>query len=277
MPHEDAQESCPLCSGRGWIVEADGGAGSARRCSCQLEGLGARLLAAAAIPARYRACRLESFKTTDPDAARRVQLERALAASRRYVDGFLEEGGFRESGLIYVGPPGVGKTHLAVAVLAALVERYRVRGRFVEFTALVHQIQSTFDPRSPESKHEVLDPVMDAELLVLDELGAQNPTPWVQDILYLLINTRYTRRRPTLFTTNYLLEAPRAPTRKGREQSLDRGADPPPAAAVAERHGLLAHRLPPMLVSRLCEMASPVVIDAAVDYREHIKMHAVRV
>ena len=68
--------------------------------------------------------------------------------------------------LLLTGEPGSGKTHLAAAVLGALIRRYSLRGRFVDFSSLINQIQSTFDPASPESKHDILDPVMEAELLV---------------------------------------------------------------------------------------------------------------
>jgi DNA replication protein DnaC len=157
-----------------------------------------------------------------------------------------------------------------VAVLTELVRTYGVRGRFVDFTSLIHQIQSTFDPRSPESKHQVLDPVIEAELLVLDELGAQKPTAWVQDVLYLVINSRYTRRLPTLFTTNYRLERAAAPPAR-HPRGLDRGADPEPA--LAEERNLLADRIPPSLVSRLYEMTRPVDLSAVDDFRQDVGRH----
>ena len=274
-PDDPAEDVCPRCEGRGWVIADDGGAGTARPCGCRQQGREERLLAAAGIPQRYRRCSLARFHTKSLDPGARRQLQEAVAVSRRYVEEFVQPGGgFRESGLLFVGPPGVGKTHLAVAVLIELVETYRVRGRFADFSSLIHQIQSTFDPGSPESKRQILDPVVEAEVLVLDELGAQKPTAWVTDILYLIINRRYTRRLPTLFTTNYRLDAEPAAGRRGG-RGLDRGADPASAAGAA--FGLLDDRVPPMLVSRLHEMAHPISLTAVGDYRSEIGAHRHRI
>jgi DNA replication protein DnaC len=265
-----ASEACPECGGRGWIVETDGRAGTARRCGCRRRDQKGRLLAAAGVPVRYRHCKLASFQVSSGAREEKAQLLQAKTAAQRYLDDFLQPGGhFRESGMLFVGPPGVGKTHLAVAVLVGAIERYGVRARFAEFTSLIHQIQSTFDPGSPESKRAILDPLIDAELLALDELGAQQPTPWVRDILYLIINNRYTRRLPTLFTTNYRLSA--VPGKPVGSAQLDRGRDAEPRQQ--DDSALLSGRLSPMLVSRLYEMAQPVMLTGVEDFRREHAVH----
>jgi hypothetical protein len=102
----------------------------------------------------------------------------------------------------------------------------------------------------------------------------------VRDILYLIINNRYTRRLPTLFTTNYRLDEQalkKAPVQvSGRttmvpKNPLDhqgRDAEPPREDSI-----LLSMRLPAMLVSRLYEMAQPVVLDAVEDFRREHAVH----
>jgi DNA replication protein DnaC len=256
---EPTAGACPDCGGRGWVVVADGGAGTARRCGCAAIDPLPALERDAGIPSRYQGCRLEKLNVR----GKFEHLLKAQTLTMRWVDDFLVEGKLRGTGLLFSGPNGVGKTFLAVAALAEVIRRYRVRGRFVDFTTLIYQIQSTFDAGSAETKQSVLDPVLTADVLVLDELGAQKPSPWVSEVLYLILNGRYTRRLPTLFTSNYYLDEP--PALAGAARSGE------PAAAAPERRGeTLSTRIPAMLVSRLWEMARPVVMLGG-DYRKDVR------
>ncbi|HEY3569272.1 MAG TPA: ATP-binding protein [Thermoanaerobaculia bacterium] len=277
-------EACPECGGRGWLVVPDGGAGTARPCDCRKQNYQFGLLAAARIPERYQNCRISSFQIKGSSEVQ-GQMLRARFVAQRYVNDFLslrnEIGG--RAGLLLMGPPGVGKTHLAVSILIEVIEKYAIAGRFVELNEFVGQMKATFERTAPETMQQVIEPVVEAPLLVLDELGSQKQTPWLNDLLYLIVNTRYTRRLPTIFTTNYrLVEESQSPVRKKTQpikfENLDRGRDPEPPPeprhqSKEEQRGpeLLSWRIPSMLISRLYEMAEFVSLDAVKDYRQEFR------
>src|ERR671914_1778156 len=187
---------CPHCFGSGMEVVSGEGA---RRCRCQSPDNRDRLLLSARIPPRYQHCTIQGYEAAKHELSKWA----AKMEAQIIIDDYLSLEG---RGLLLTGPVGVGKTHLAVAILRELISRYRARGLFYQFGALLRQIQDSYNPVSQNSELAVLAPVFEAEVLVLDELGASKPTDWVRDTMMQIINARYNDRKLTLFTTNYAAE-----------------------------------------------------------------------
>ena len=226
--------ACPHCFGTGMEVVPGVGA---RRCRCQSPDHRERLFRGARIPPRYQHCTLANYDAGNSDSKWIAKREAQIV-----LDDFPVIDG---RGLLFIGAVGVGKTHLAVAILRELIERYQVRGLFYQFGALLRRIQDSYNPVSKASELTVLEPVFEAEVLVLDELGASKPTDWVRDTMMQIINTRYNDKRLTIFTTNYLDD---------RKNDKDAGE-------------ILEDRIGVALRSRLYEMCKTVVIEGD-DYRK---------
>jgi DNA replication protein DnaC len=161
---------------------------------CWSERVTAQLVADARIPPRYARCTLDNFLVYPNE-----KLASALAQARKFADAFPAV----QKGLCLIGPPGIGKTHIAAAVLRRLIEEKHVRGLFYDVRDLLRLIRSTYNPVVRTAEMDIIRPVMTAELLVLDDLGAEKPSEWVEETMNLIVNTRYNERRPTIFTTNY--------------------------------------------------------------------------
>lgn len=189
----DTAAVCAVCGGTGWLLEATEGRKLAHPCSCRGAAISRARLDAAGIPQRYRDCTLENFSDNT------LSLTKARAAARDFVDAYPAV----EAGLLLTGPAGRGKTHLACAILSELVATKGVTGLYVDFSDLLMKIQTSFRPDADISKESVLTPYSEAEVLVLDELGASKPHPWVLDVLYSLLNTRYNRKKITVATSNF--------------------------------------------------------------------------
>ncbi len=222
-------DTCPICYGTGMEVVAGKGA---RFCSCRKTQSKKDQFESVRLPKRYDGFHFGNYKPQNPSQTAALKSAMNFAMEYPAVD----------RGLVLMGNVGVGKTHLAVSILKGLTER-GFSCLFYEFGSLMKEIQDSYNPNTHASELGVLAPVLNADVLVLDELGGSKPTDWVRDTMAHVINTRYNDKRLTIFTTNY---------------TDDRRT---------ERDEVLEDRIGTRLRSRLYEMCKTVRIDGP-DYRK---------
>src|SRR5437870_228706 len=252
-------EVCPLCEGTGWKTVSAERDRRVTRCDCRLQARTRSLLAAARIPKRYEHCELSEFDTRFEGA--HCSLEGVLLEAR----GFVTEYPVENSGLLLIGPIGVGKTHLAVGILKELVVSKGIPCLFYDYRELLKQIQNSYNESVKATELEVLRPVFETEVLVLDELGAVKPTEWVWDTVSLILNTRYNDNRTTIITTNY-------PDDAARESN---GTSDFARAQRAARAETLGDRIGERMRSRLHEMCGIVKMEGA-DFRQTFRSASFR-
>ena len=245
---------CPLCEGTGWkpIPAGAGRSTSERRvtrCDCQLRARTQSLLAAARIPRRYEHCELGNFEFDGP--------YRSLAPARMAACRFVEEYPMEKTGLLLIGTIGVGKTHLAVGIMKELLRSKGIPCLFCDYRELLKQIQNSYNDSVKTTELDVLRPIFETEVLVLDELGAVRPTEWVWDTVSLILNTRYNDKLTTNITTNFL-DGPSAK------------AEGTGGAGRANRDDTLGDRIGDRMRSRLHEMCR-IVSMMGTDFRQRVK------
>src|SRR6201988_2302581 len=248
-------ENCSLCRGTGWKVVPradDSGGDAAGACDCGMQERSARVVERAHIPKRYEHCDFESYVTDLADGKTwTAQHSQSLKQAKLLAQGFVRDYPATEKGLLLMGPSGVGKTHLAVAALKELIGRGH-NGLFCDYRELLKEIQASYNPASESREMGVLEPVRTAEILVLDDLGANKPSAWVLDIIGLVLNARYNEKRMTILTTNYFEET----------AAPDPGARLPGGQRVSVKEDTLADRIGARMRSRLFEMCRTVELHA---------------
>ena len=225
---------CPLCDDTGWKPVEDDGVRRVVRCDCWRDSVG-----------RAAARRREHPEALPALHARQLHRLQRIARARGGA------GAARRRGVSRRQPGAVprraaGRRQDAPGRRRAEAGRCRptgARGLFYDTRDLLRVIRSTYDPSIRTTELEVLRPVMTADLLVLDDLGAEKTSEWVDETMNLIVNTRYNERRLTIFTSNY--------------QDIPDDTDP----------NSLLFRIGFRMRSRLHEMCEFLELDGA-DYRE---------
>jgi DNA replication protein DnaC len=246
-----AQADCKQCSGTGWVVTTHDGSSAAGRCACVQAGIATALREGAQIPANYRNASFETFVLPQDNPSAQRALADVMLAVAAYTRNYPAT---EKPGLLLAGPPGTGKTHLAVAAMRQLLERGH-EVVFFDYQNLLEQIRAGYSEALGISR-EAYRSALEAEILLLDDLGAHRTTEWTEDTVTAIVTHRYNHRKPLIATTNLV-----DPDIGGT--SYEKGA----LGGTPSYRTTLEQRVGERARSRLFEMCRVIRMPSVEDYR----------
>lgn len=200
----EEEPACPRCKGYGFVTHdvpvGHPDFGRAFPCDCRKEQITVERRRKLEELANLGPLTRLTFDTLIADgrnpetSQHRERFRRAVAAAT----GFAHQ---PTGWLVLVGPPGCGKTHLAAAIANAQLAMDEPV-LFMVVPDLLDHLRATFGPSSETSYDDLFETVRSHPLLILDDLGTQSTTPWAQEKLFQILNTRFNSRLPTVLTMN---------------------------------------------------------------------------
>ena len=242
---------CPDCDGTGWKQLVRDGITAVERCGCVEVHHKETLWERAAMPARFQSAGFENFRLPRENPIAYENLGVAMNDARV----FAREYPFTpKPGLMFQGNPGVGKTHLATAVMNELLRR-GFECIFFDYQNLLDRIRAGYNASAGASDRAAYQAALDTEVLLLDDLGSHRVTEWVEDTVTAIINHRYNAKKALIVTTNL-----------PDEELGDRRAEKNPVSGQYSIKDTLADRVGSRARSRLFEMCKVIRMETR-DYR----------
>ena len=207
---EQFKEICPKCGGDGFVLAYIDKCGNEvyKPCECRNLKLMENKLQMASIPREFSGYTVDSFDLTlykSADAQEKADMAKLLCTN--YVKDFLN---IRESGkglYLYSRVKGSGKTRMAVSIANDIITGYRISAKFATTIQILDEIKKTWSDK-PEggSEQNLLQEIIDVPVLVLDDIGVEKMSPWVNEKFYSILNGRMIQKQITIFTSNCVIE-----------------------------------------------------------------------
>ena len=246
---------CESCQGTGRILQEDAdGVSRIRKCQCAEFNKRLKLFNQAGIPGKFVHEGLDNYEV---GTSKHRSLKDALTRSRTFIKEFVQMKGQYSQGLIFMGVPGLGKTHLAVSIIKELILKHGVECKFIDFFELLRDIRHGYGEDISEG--EFINPYVDVKVLVVDELAKGRNTDWELTILDHFISSRYNDDdKGTLVTTNF---KDKLENGFGQEDNKKSGL------SSASTRYTLEEKIGPRIFSRLMEMCKKVNMQGK-DFRQ---------
>ncbi len=229
--------NCNICNDTGWETVRKEGKTYLKRCKCIKIDLLLKKSLSSNIPPRFAGSELEHFYPEKGDTS----MKKLKESIKKFIDDYPAV----QKGIILHGGTGVGKTRLLCTVASEIIKKIpNINIFYVDWNDIVREMKSgeSHSFRDFTMINELIERLTNADLLIVDELGASEPSQWVRDNIYYVINHRYNRQKITLFGTNYL-------------------------DIKHDGHQTLKERIGDRIRSRIFEMATSYNI-SGVDYRQ---------
>ncbi|HYO83818.1 MAG TPA: ATP-binding protein [Bryobacteraceae bacterium] len=246
-----SDQECGNCGGTGYISVDRDGISAASRCPCYLDRMAASRVPKAGIPGKFARSTFDNFEiggVANPVVG--ALRSKVRIAVKRFAVDF--PSGAKKS-LLLTGPPGAGKTHLAIAAFRTILEK-GFDGVFFEYQQLLNLITASWNPASGVQERAAYGQALETPLLFLDDLGARRSSEWVEDTITSIITDRYNNERPLIATSNLRLDY-------GMSSGSTAGGSPRFEKTLAEVIGARS-------ASRLAEMCVVVDFQGLPDYRQ---------